>query len=442
VERKRRRVAAESAVIAVSWFLILGLPAALLLDRGARWRGLLGSAFLLGAGIVALILLAMSVLGIAWTLVSVTIACSLAALALGPPASRRLGRRRPAAAGSETLPAQPARTPAVHLIDAITLLLIVAHGIFATIASAGPWDFWAIWGLKGRVFFEHGGIDWAFLDQPLHAFAHPDYPFLLPLDYAFLALHHGAWNDRWLGILTTLFAAALLLILRDALEEELPPALAALATLGLACIPLSTQWIGMAEAPMIAFGTAALLLLRRRAYALGSVLLGFAAMTKNEGLALVVAAAIAMALSSRGRETLRLWPAVAIFAPGLTLRAIHAVPTDLASGAMTERASTHLADVFRMLLSTPPNRPLLWIAILATLACSVRGVRRERFLFVAVLVQALFFLGAYAVTPNDLAWHIANSWPRLLDQLVVPLGYLALVLAGHFLAVKVEICGQ
>jgi hypothetical protein len=427
--------------IALSWFVILGLPAALLLDRDAPPRRLLGTAFLLGTGIVALILLAMSVVGVEWTLLRVTIACCVTALALGPPASRRLAQRRPAAAGdgrSETLLGQPARTPAVpFVVDLATLLLIIAHAVFATLARVGVWDFWAIFGFKARVFFLRGGIDWPFLEHPYHAFAHPDYPPLLSLDYDFLALHHGAWDDRWLGILTTLFAAALLLIVRDCFAEELPPLLAAMATFGVASIAL-TQWIGMAEAPMIAFGTAALLLIRRGSPVCGAVLLGFAALTKNEGLALLVAVSIAMALSARRKEMLRLWPAVAIAAPWLLLRAVHDLPTDLASGALTERAAHPVVEVLRTIAATPPAHPLFWIAVVASLLLGLfagdRSLRRERFLLIAVALQLVFYIAAYVVTPNDLHWHITNSWLRLLDQMAVPLAFMALLASGRFFA--------
>jgi glycosyl transferase family 87 len=53
---------------------------------------------------------------------------------LGPPPSRRLGRRRPAAAASETLPAQPAGTPAVQ--DHDRDLLIAGVGILIYLISA------------------------------------------------------------------------------------------------------------------------------------------------------------------------------------------------------------------------------------------------------------------------------------------------------------------
>ncbi len=423
-------------MIAFAWILILGFAAVAIIDPEADWPTLLGSAFLLGSGIVALILMGFSIAGRDWTLSSVNVVCLIVFIALAVPAFRRFRRRQKnAALRSET---RTMRAGAV-VFDVSTLVLVIAHGAFATVARLGAWDFWAIWGLKGRVFFEHRGIDWPFLENPYYAFSHPDYPPLLPLNDVFLALHDGMWSDRSIGLLTTLFAAALLLIVRGCLSEELPSWLAAAGTFGLASIAL-TQWVGMAEAPMMAFGTAALLLLRRSSFSLGAVLLGFAALTKNEGLSLLVAVIVAMFFfppagvdgeRRRWRSVLAIWPALAIAAPWLALRALHVLPTDLASGPVSERAARQILEVFRVLFTTPLDRPLFWVAVLATLVFA-KVWKRERFFLAAIVLQFLFFVAAYIVTPNEVRWHIVNSWPRLLDQLAMPLGFLALTLAGRF----------
>src|ERR1051326_5399770 len=64
---------------------------------------------------------------------------------------------------------------------------------FATIARMWEWDFWAIWGLKARTFFEFGTIDWRFLQSPWNDFAHPDYPLLVPFNYVYASLTAGVW---------------------------------------------------------------------------------------------------------------------------------------------------------------------------------------------------------------------------------------------------------
>jgi hypothetical protein len=313
------------------------------------------------------------------------------------------------------------------VVDGCTALVVIGHGAYASIVGGDVWDFWAIWGLKARVFFEHRGIDWRFLEHPYNAFAHPDYPPLLPLHFAHVTLLGGEWSERWLGILTTLFGAALLLVVRDLFEEELQrPVVAALATLAVASPAFSM--IGVGDGPMIAFGTAALLTIRRGSLAAGGVLLGLAAFAKNEGIVLVIAAALAL---RNARAILRLWPAAAIAAPWLILRAVHSLPTDIVSGALSERLARNLTELPGALAATLPDQPLLWLAIAITLAVFVRDLRSERFVLVAVSLQLLAYLAAYAVTPYDVHWHVRSSWPRLLPHLAVPLAFVALVLSAR-----------
>src|SRR5436309_12481255 len=52
---------------------------------------------------------------------------------------------------------QPATGNRPTLIDLVTLLTIIGYAFYATIARPWEWDFWAIWGLKGRVFYEARG---------------------------------------------------------------------------------------------------------------------------------------------------------------------------------------------------------------------------------------------------------------------------------------------
>src|SRR5207253_7119 len=108
----------------------------------------------------------------------------------------------------------------LDVLDLATLISLAAYAVYATLAPLWEWDFWAIWGLKARVFLEHGGIDWRFLESRWNAFTHPDYPLLVPLNFDFVALIGGGWSDRWLGILFVAYAVALLLIARALAARE------------------------------------------------------------------------------------------------------------------------------------------------------------------------------------------------------------------------------
>ena len=180
--------------------------------------------------------------------------------------------------------------------------------LFTTAGPLWEFDFLSDWGLKARVFWIARGIDWHFLEQATYRATHPDYPLLLPLSFDILALMRGAWNDQALGLLNVAFAAALLMIIhRVALDETSSPLGAAAVTL--AMVPLAAvPWIGIGEGPFVAYATAGLLLMRRNA-TIAAVMLGLAASTKNEGLALIVAAAIALLICRRTKDIVRLWPA-------------------------------------------------------------------------------------------------------------------------------------
>ena len=396
--------------VALTQILIAGLPAAMLLDRTATRRRLLGLGFLLGTGITYFTMLALP----HWSPLNTTITILLISATLWTAALR--------ATSNEQRATRP------HVADAATLLLIATHALVA-IRPIAEWDFWAIWGLKARVFLAHRGIDWSYLEHPWNVFQHSDYPPLLPLNYAFVALRTGEWSDAGIGILGTCFAAALLLLLRDFFEQELNRTLGALATLGVASVALS-PFVGVAEAPMIAFSAAGLLYVRRGAMAPGAVLLGLAACTKNEGLTFILAAAGALFFARRARDIVRLWPALVVVAPWLVLRGMHALPTHLLAGSVTERIAANALELPGALGGQAPVQPLLWIAIAAAFILCVRELARERFLLAAALLQLLFYAGAYLVTPYGVRWHVAHSWQRLLEHAAVPFAFVALTLTG------------
>ena len=428
--------------------IVLGLPLALILDRALRGGRLIGTSFLLGSGLIAFILLGLSLAGVPWT--SLTLAASALITFVGSVMMLR-----------QLVPAEPREQMILRgtatdrasawVVDALLALVVIGHGFFATLAPISEWDFWAIWGLKGRVFLEHRGIDWAFLESPFNAFNHPDYPLLLPLQYVFMNLLQGGWEDRMIGLVSTAFGAAILLIVRSLFRDELRShLLAALATLGLARIALSS-WVGIAEGVLIAFIAAALLLLRRGiaqddrgAFNTGAVMLGLAAFSKNEGISMLVAVIAALVLSEprHWKKVLRLWPAVVIPLPWIFLRAIHALPTDLASGPILERVGRQLGNlgaVAAALSANMPNNLLFWIGALLVIALFASHLRSaDRFVVVAIGIQTLFYVCAYVITPNEINWHVSTSWVRLLNQIALPLGFCALVLAALVLKKRLE----
>jgi len=402
-------------LIAILSLTVLGIPIVLALDRDAGPLRILGLAFLYGTGAIHFVLLALSVLHVRWSLITVTVAAILVVL----PFTKSLSTQH------------SALSTQLHIIDLFTLATPLGYALFATIAPLWEWDFWAIWGLKARVFLDHGGIDWRFLTSPWNTFVHPDYPLLVPLVYDFAALVNGGWDDRWLGLLGVAWALAFLLVARDLAAAEARPFAAALIAFALSPLAVSvSHFVGLAEGALIAYGGAGLLFLRRGDDRHGAILLGLAACTKNEGLALIVSAAIAVAIVDVKR-VVRLWPAAAVALPWLVLRALHRLPTDVVSGPLLARLGARLHEsrmIFALLIQNL-YQPWLWAAILFGI---LFVWKRERFMLIACGLQLAFYVAAYFVTPRDVEWHIATSWPRLTVQIAAPLAYAVMVeLARH-----------
>jgi hypothetical protein len=403
-------------MIALLFAFAIGLPAARLADREAPLLRLIGEALLLGIAICAATMFAMSCGGIRWTLAWAVTFPAVIAIALAVIATKDAGWK--------------VRCEGLHVLDLATIATLAGFTRFATAGPSPENDFIAIWGLKAATFSLHGGIDWAFLQNQWYVWDHPDYPLLLPLSFDFMALVSGGWERVAAEWLNPYFAIAIVFVVRSFLAEEAPPLIASLGTLAIAPLAMS-PWIGLAEAPLIAFGTAGLLLARRRRMTPAALLLGCAALTKNEGLALLVAVAIALLIMKRVRDVWRLWPAVAIVTPWLIARAIFALPTDLASGAVLTRALARLrapGELLSVLASHTAPQALFWVAIVATLLLTFRFVRSEGFALWTAAVQLAFYIGSYVVTSRDVTWHVRWSWERLVTHVELTLAFVAVVL--------------
>ena len=421
-------IAGLIAAVAASLLLVAaGWPLACWLDSESGQGGRrLGEAYLLGAAMTAVVLLLLSLLHVAWSRPVLLIALLL--VTIGAIAAR--GRVRAGIAKPRI---------SAHWIDLLTLLLVAGYAHFATWAPTVEYDFIGIWGLKAREFWFAQGIDWRFLENPLNEFAHVDYPLLLPLVFDHYAIVAGSWPDRWLGVVNVCYAISTLLILRSFIAEETGSwRIAALATLAMVSSALS-PWIGLAEGPLVAYGAAGVLYVRRGVHrgrdggaadvSRGAIFLAAAAMCKNEGLTLIVAVAAGLLIAGWYRLVIRLWPAVLTAGGWLVLRSIHHLHGDLTSGSIGSRALAHLGNLqpmFEAMQRYPLGRPIFWGGVIAAILLSARRlVLRERFLASAILVQLFFFLAAYLITPHDVAWHVRWSWERILQQLTVLILFLA-----------------
>jgi hypothetical protein len=389
----------------------------------------LGETYLIAMGAAALLLLALSIAGIPW---------SRGALLIGMLVLAVIALLRTKAS---------IYVPPLswwNLVDLVTVALIAGYARLALAAPPLENDYLLIWGVKAKGFFFARAIDWSYLEAPLNIDSHPDYPLLSPFVFDVHALIAGGWNDRWLGIVNVMFGIAALLVVRGLLYDEVATPMRVIASAVLMPLVFS-PYIGLAEGPLIAFALAGLLRIRRGDTIRGAVFLGFAAFTKNEGLALIAAVAVALMLAKRWRELPKLGPAIAIALPWHLLRSLHELPAvDLVQSGMVARLFARLADP-SPILAAMKRHPVgsLWFWLGVVLACLI-GFRdvigRERFLTVAILVQLVFFVGAFFVSPKDLDWHVQWAWERIVRQMMPALALLAmLVLPFHPREEKAEL---
>ncbi len=195
----------------------------LALQRRAEQRDLVlaaGYGYLLGALATSLAMRALDAVGVRWTapwvalqLVALAvIACSLARLRSPPPLRERW---RIACASVASL----TRAQRLLFFACFALIVVRLFGLGLELAWRPllPWDAWAQWATKARVWYEYGRIA-AFVDPAAwlqsggamqFVDAHPDYPGTVPLLQVWTALCLGAWDESlinapWLAILSAL----------------------------------------------------------------------------------------------------------------------------------------------------------------------------------------------------------------------------------------------
>jgi len=410
-----------AALITIALLTAAGLPFARALHPDARASARTGEAFFIGCAWIPIAMFALSLLHIRWSLTSILVSALIPALA-----AFAIRRTSPATSPKTTL----------TIIDLVTALLIVLYGIYTTL---GMWelDFWAIFGMKARAFFDHGGIDWHLLTSPFNAFMNPDYPLALPLLFDVHAIVNGAWDHRWIGLLYPAFTIALVLVTRPLIEKESnSPLIVSAMTLTIAALSF-TRTAGTAEAPLVAISAAALLLLRRgildddtRAIRTASILLGVAAFMKNEGIAMVAAAFVAVLVTTRSwRRAAALWPAAACAASWIAVvRLFHL------KSQFLQLQATHLRELpamARALASNPPEHGFFWVVALITIVVAFREAKRESLLGTFIVVQLLLYVATYLATSLPVVWQIDQSWTRLLSHVAIPLAFVAFASAVH-----------
>jgi hypothetical protein len=380
---------------------------------------MIGEAWLFALGLCGTLLFLASVLHIPINALT-AVACALTALAAG--CWEALKGRGPRAEGRESSSASlGTRHSALGiLLTAIPIAVVLYAALFIPLRD---FDGRAFWLLKAKGIAQDHAIDGPFFHQQQVVDPRNDYPLLMPLDSAVVFLLGRTYDDtavRWLHVIT--FIAFVLFI-----RERLGPWPAAI----LAWIPqFSVAGEGGAlsaynDIPLAAFVAAAFfeLIDGKRPLRFG-MWLAFAALTKNEGLALAIILLAAGVYVFRRRILPALTPlGVVVIALAVWKHRIpHGGEEDLAALLPTLPQQLHrlpgaVMGFTRHLIAPPWG--LFWIAVLIALAWQAW---KEKVVLPAYVIAAAFalYIAVYSVTTWVQLDLINSSADRLLMHVVGP----------------------
>ena len=342
------------------------------------------------------------------------------------------------------------------LIFGIVLAIVWIRLVqMASALPVGEWDAWALWNLRAKFLAGPGGA-WRYALSPLLNNTHPDYPLLLPAFVARIWKAGGAVGQAGIvdaiapAATALLFFAALLALLVSTVAllrgtaSALLAGLVILSTTSLliwapsqyADIPVAFYYLG---AIALVFLDAASTGNRQRALLWAGLCAGFAAWTKNEGiafLACILAAFIAFTFwRQRAAVLSRAGWLLAGAVPGALLTlwlkfflapAVDPLVKQGVSGLARLHDATRYAEVAKgfftnvLNLGSGVSHPLILLAILGIL---LRWQVEERFRLPALIASTglslvlLSYCAVYLVTPYGLEWQVQSSFDRLILQI-------------------------
>lgn len=426
-------VAGGLVAIGMLWLLghgLRGTSGLRLDDENPEFR--IGLDFLAGCGLASLLMFLGSLHSTSWGL-------GLVYLALVLLVTLGIRRRR-----LFTLPNQPARDRS-SLVPILILLLAVflSDARLGTLAADGM----SSWGLKAKMIHHLHRIPVEHLtDLDRFGYILVDYPLQWPLLEVWCYLHMGWRDDEFVRILGAAFSTTLALLLYGTLRSRCSAAV----SLAVPIIVLSLHTFmrhtgdGLADTPLLVFSFAGFYSLgcfahegRRPALALGGMMLGFAAWTKNEGLAHLMVGTVMVGLILFTRKSWRdSGPSLALFGgmalsplPWFLFRKAFSVPSHYATGhAPLSDAPRRLGIIFQNLglcISQVKAWSLLWPLILLGLALAGRRIWRgsphSRVFTGAAGALFLVYELVHLRSPVDPVWQIPASTPRLMLHLATPL---------------------
>lgn len=281
-------------------------------------------------------------------------------------------------------------------------------------------DYLAVWGLKARALHASGELSAVFRVDPAGEFSHPEYPPLWPLVLAGTAKLLGRYDELLLALLRPLLLAMAAALTFARTRAPLPARLLAAASLTLLPYFQTAAYTGYAEALLLVFVLAALLLLESPSPTpftpvAAGLLLALASLTKQEGV-LVLLVASGLLLAARRFRDVSIVAGLGLglgVLPWSLYRAAHGVSgladfgLDAFRPAQPLRA---LAALFEIAL-LPALPWILGAALLLSMAPGIRRVRQP--LLLGGGAFAGLILASFAFARPDVGWLVAWTWDRL-----------------------------
>ncbi|MEO8381981.1 MAG: hypothetical protein ABI779_20125 [Acidobacteriota bacterium] len=373
----------------------------------------LSAALAAGILITTIVMATLSLFGIQWNRTKLFVVLGIVACA-----GVLVGRSAPSAASKDAEkipPSRPQPTVPWKLLM-LVFVMLTAYGLMTARESAGDLHFF--WGPKAVRFFRAGKIDADYLRRPDYQPAHPDYPPLLPLLYAWshtLSSGTFSWTAAVASTLLFLFGSVFLI---HGASGDGPGALLVAATLSYAYAVGFAA--GGADPPLIFFETLTLVAVmflneERGSDVLAALGLCGAAWTKIEGATFAIAVVLALLLVRRDwKRTLRIAaaPALLLGAWVVFVRVAHLL--ELYRGAAMDVYWKALIPTLRTVAGTATYElfGLPWIVpvVLLLLARNRRAATLPAVVAVLTLAVSIFF---YIHLP-DPTWWILASAPRVL----------------------------
>lgn len=438
------------SLLAILMTLVAGAGFTVLLWRGKRailWSELFGYGWLLGAGIVSMLV----AIGGAILPGSVLVAAvSAVCVFIGAAAWKKIQKGFPIEFGFGTA------TVWEKWLSLIVLLPILYMG-YAAFRDAMLWDGLVVWELKARhAFLAGGSLPGTYFSDASRARFHPSYPLYLPFTELWVYLWVGDSDQTAVKLIFPIFyAAALLLLWSASLRITGKTWVAAMTSVLPIFIPfLADHGLGLVEgyadfplAAMYLAGVASLLAWRLKgiegAWPVAVVCAALLPWMKQEGI-ILLASLIALAGVIHGVSG---WRRTLVFAlPGiavalswrLAMRWVHAVDESVFQTITSESLSHNLPRLLPIVqsmgyrLSLLKNWGLLWYSVPAALFCLAwRKQKIAIFLTVALLTPLALDVIPYLFTSLDLQFHITSSFDRLAVQVsLVAVLCLGLILSG------------